>query len=162
TRTIVVGVSAEKGGTARVSYQVNGAGWRPTYRASLDSNAATMELVRQAVVMQTTGEDWSGVKMKLSTGQPRVSPRGPDPRPWLVSIAPPLPESRATSGFLAEAEAPAAPKRDLRDDSREAPQTQSTFLTEFEVPATVSLPSDGRDVTVTLARQTLPVRMRLR
>ncbi|HZR69890.1 MAG TPA: DUF4139 domain-containing protein [Burkholderiales bacterium] len=165
TRTIVVGVSAEKGGTARVSYQVNGAGWRPTYRASLDSNAATMELVRQAVVMQTTGEDWSGVKMKLSTGQPRVSPRGPDPRPWLVSIAPPRPEPRAASGFLAEAEAPAEPaalKRDLRDDFREAQQTQTTFLTEFEVPATVSLPSDGRNVTVTLARQTLPVRMRLR
>jgi uncharacterized protein (TIGR02231 family) len=164
TRTIVVGVSAEKGGTARVSYQVNGAGWRPTYRANLDSEASRLELLRQAVVTQTTGEDWSGVRMKLSTGQPRLSPQGSDPRPWLVSIARPRLESRAAGALLT---APAAPaealaKRDLRDDFREAAQTQTTFATEFEVPGTVSLPSDGRAVTVALAKQTLPVKLRLR
>src|SRR5947207_7646498 len=36
-RTIAVGVSAEGPGEVRVSYQVNGAGWRPAYRAGLDS-----------------------------------------------------------------------------------------------------------------------------
>src|SRR6266853_73189 len=36
-RTIAVGVSAELPGEVRVSYQVNGAGWRPAYRAGLDS-----------------------------------------------------------------------------------------------------------------------------
>src|SRR6266571_440158 len=35
-RTIAVGVSAERPGHVRVSYQVNGAGWRPAYRAGLD------------------------------------------------------------------------------------------------------------------------------
>src|SRR5215471_4151373 len=57
TRTITVGVASERGGSARVSYQVNGAGWRPAYRASLDSNTAQVELLRQGVVQQNTGED---------------------------------------------------------------------------------------------------------
>jgi hypothetical protein len=34
TRSILVGVSSERGGSARVSYQVNGAGWRPVSRGS--------------------------------------------------------------------------------------------------------------------------------
>jgi uncharacterized protein (TIGR02231 family) len=162
TRTIVVGVSAERPGSARVSYQVNGAGWRPVYRANLDSQAATLELVRQSVVSQTTGEDWEGVKLKLSTGQPRVSPRGPDPRPWLVSL-----QRRALRGMVREyAYAPAAAAArtdDLASEPKQAPvETQTTFATEFEVPGLVDLPSDGRKVTVSLARLTLPVKMRLR
>src|SRR2546426_846358 len=163
TRTVIVGVFAERPGYARVSYQVAGAGWRPAYRANLDSLAFKLELVRQASVSQTTGEDWAGVKLKLSTGQPRLSPQGPDPRPWLVSIPVPRADARAFSGALnfAAAEAPAA-KRE-RDQTEQAPiETQTTFATEFEVPGEVSLPSDGRKVTVSLARLTLPVKIRLR
>src|SRR6266571_7386376 len=163
TRTIMVGVFAERPGYARVSYQVNGAGWRPAYRANLDSLASKLELVRQASVSQTTGEDWAGVKLKLSTGQPRLSPQGPDPRPWLVSIFAPRPEARALSGALNfAAEAPAA-KREMLDRAEAAPiETQTTFATEFEVPGVVSLPSDGRKLTVSLARLTPPVKTRLR
>ncbi len=165
TRTILVGVSSERGGNARVSYQLNGAGWRPAYRASLDSQTSLVELVRQGVVQQTTGEDWAGVKLKLSTGQPRLSPQGPDPRPWWVS----LPVARPTagvSGVAAEAPASLARKSELRlDQVAQAPapiEMQTTFSTEFEVPGLVTLPSDGRKVTVSLARLTLPAKMRLR
>ena len=165
TRTILVGVSADRAGSARVSYQVNGAGWRPAYRASLDSLTSNLELVRQGVVSQTTGEDWSGVKLKLSTGQPRLSPQGPDPRPWLVSLPSPVRAYGNVSGLVAAGarEAPAALQRERRDQFADAPiETQTSFATEFEVPGEVSLPSDGRKVTVSLARLTLPVKMRLR
>jgi uncharacterized protein (TIGR02231 family) len=167
TRTVTVGVSSERGGSARVSYQVNGAGWHPAYRASLDSNASQVELVRQGVVQQATGEDWSGVKLRLSTGQPRLSPAGPDPRPWWVSL--PVARSVANaSGFANLAmEAPASlAKRESRADTlAQAPapvEVQTTFSTEFEVPGLVTLPADGRKITVSLAKLTLPARMRLR
>jgi len=166
TRSILVGVSSERGGNARVSYQVNGAGWRPAYRASLDSQASRLELVRQGVIQQTTGEDWSGVKLKLSTGQPRLSPQGPDPRPWWVSLPVARPYANAVG---AVAEAPAQRSRLLFskavDADAQAPapvETQTTFSTEFEVPGLVTLPADGRKVTVSLARLTLPAKMRLR
>jgi uncharacterized protein (TIGR02231 family) len=165
TRTILVGVSADRGGTARVSYQVNGAGWRPAYRASLDSQASQLELLRQGVVQQTTGEDWSSVKLRLSTGQPRLSPQGPDPRPWWVSLPVARPYSNV-SGAVAEAPAALAMRRDkATDTAAQAPapvETQTTFSTEFEVPGLVTLPSDGRKVTVSLAKLTLPAKMRLR
>jgi uncharacterized protein (TIGR02231 family) len=167
TRTVTVGVSSERGGSARVSYQVNGAGWRPAYRASLDSNASRVELVRQGVVQQATGEDWTGVKLRLSTGQPRLSPAGPDPRPWWVSLPIARPVANA-SGFANLAmEAPASlAKRESRADAlAQAPapvEVQTTFSTEFEVPGLVTLPADGRKVTVSLAKLTLPAKMRLR
>ena len=160
TRTILVGVSGE--GTARVSYQVNGAGWQPAYRASLDSSASKLELVRQAIVEQRTGEDWSAVKLKLSTGLPRLSPQGPDPRPWYVSLVEPRQDARA---FARAAIAPeAAMKREMRADAPEEKpvEVQTTFATEFEVPGLVTLPSDGRKVTVSLAKLALAAKMRLR
>lgn len=165
TRTILVGVSSERGGDARVSYQLNGAGWRPVYRASLDSQTSLIELTRQGMIQQTTGEDWTGVKLRLSTGQPRLSPRGPDARPWLVSLPVARPNA-GVSGALAEAPAALAMKRESRlDMPAQAPapvETQTTFSTEFEVPGRVTLPADGRKVTVSLARLSLPAKMRLR
>ncbi|MGE5130144.1 MAG: mucoidy inhibitor MuiA family protein [Sphingomonadaceae bacterium] len=163
TRTILVGVSGE--GTARVSYQVNGAGWQPAYRASLDSSASKLELVRQAIVEQRTGEDWSGVKLKLSTGLPRLSPQGPDPRTWYVSLVEPQAYARAL-GMAAKAPA-AAMQREMSADRADTPEqkpaeVQTTFATEFEVPGLVTLPSDGRKVTVSLAKLALPAKMQLR
>jgi uncharacterized protein (TIGR02231 family) len=164
-RSIFVSVSTERGGYARVSYQVNGAGWQPAYRASLNSQTAKLDLVRQGVVQQTTGEDWAGVKLRLSTGQPRLSPQGPDPRPWLVSL--PAYRDRAYE-INSPAEAPVAfgmMRSKKAENFAQAPapiETQTTFSTEFEVPGLVSLPSDGRKVTVSLAKLSLPAKMRLR
>jgi len=160
TRTILVGVSGT--GTARVSYQVNGAGWQPAYRASLDSSASKLELVRQAIVEQRTGEDWSAVKLKLSTGLPRLSPQGPDPRPWYVSLVEPRPYAGAAR--VASEAFQAAMKLEARAQSPEdkPAEVQTTFATEFEVPGLVTLPSDGRKVTVSLAKLALPAKMLLR
>src|SRR5882672_8641297 len=52
-RTIAVGVSAEQPGEVRVSYQANGAGWRPAYRASLESAGSKVLLERQGAISQT-------------------------------------------------------------------------------------------------------------
>jgi uncharacterized protein (TIGR02231 family) len=115
-RTISVGVSAERPGNVRVSYQVNGAGWRPAYRAGLDSRSSKMVLERQGAISQTTGEDWRSVKLRLSTGQPRLSPQGPEPRPWRLSLF------RPDAGIVSElstnraAAAPAALLRGKADE----------------------------------------------
>src|SRR6266513_1143433 len=164
-RTIAVGVSAERPGEVRVSYQVNGAGWRPAYRAGLDSAGSKVLLERQGAISQTTGEDWTNVRLKLSTGQPRLSPQGTEPRPWKLSLLSPNADrlSEISSGVVA-AKAPTALMRAKTNELRqETPlEVQTTFATEFEVPGAVSLPSDGRRLTVSLAKLALPVKMRLR
>src|SRR5947209_11133925 len=164
-RTIAIGVSAEGPGEVRVSYQVNGAGWRPAYRAGLDSAGSKVLLERQGAISQTTGEDWTNVRLKLSTGLPRLSPQGTEPRPWKLSLYSPNADrlSEISSGVVAAA-VPAALMRKRADEPKqEAPiEVQTTFATEFEVPGTVSLPSDGRKLTVSLAKLSLPAKMRLR
>src|SRR5437016_6806604 len=110
-RTIAVGVSAEGPGEVRVSYQVNGAGWRPAYRAGLDSAGSKVLLERQGAISQTTGEDWTNVRLKLSTGQPRLSPQGTEPRPWKLSLYSP---SIGAVSELSSVRARAAPAELLR------------------------------------------------
>src|SRR5947208_1200484 len=164
-RTIAVGVSAERQGEVRVSYQVNGAGWRPAYGAGLDSAGSKVSLERQGAISQTTGEDWTNIRLKLSTGQPRLSPQGTEPRPWKLSLYSPSVGALSESSVRAVA-APAALMRQKADELKsreEMPlELQTTFATEFEVPGTVSLPSDGRKLTVSLAKLLLPAKMRLR
>src|SRR5437879_5107673 len=164
-RTIAIGVFAEGPGEVRVSYQVNGAGWRPAYRAGLDSAGSKVTLERQGAISQVTGEDWTNVKLKLSTGQPRLSPQGAEPRPWKLSLFSPNADrlSEISSGVVAAA-APAALKRSRADEPKQEPplEVQTAFATEFEVPGAVSLPSDGRKLTVSLAKLSLPAKMRLR
>jgi len=163
-RTIAVGVSAEQPGEVRVSYQVNGAGWRPAYRAGLDSAGSKVSLERQGAISQTTGEDWTNVKLKLSTGQPRLSPQGPEPRPWKLSLYSPGVGAVSELSSVRAAVAPTQRLRRMADEPKaEAPiEVQTTFTTEFEVPGAVSLPSDGRKLTVSLAKLSLPAKMRLR
>src|SRR5713101_3826534 len=164
-RTIAVGVSAERPGEVRVSYQVNGAGWRPAYRAGLDAAGSKVLLERQGAISQTTGEDWTNVRLKLSTGQPRLSPQGPDPRTWRLCLYSPSVGAVSELSVGRTAAAPAALREMRRADEpkQEAPiEVQTPFTTEFEVPGAVSLPSDGRKLTVSLAKLSLPAKMRLR
>jgi uncharacterized protein (TIGR02231 family) len=165
-RTIVIRLAAERAGEVRVRYQVNGAGWRPAYRGSLDSVSSKVELERQATVSQNTGEDWSEVRLRLSTGQPRSALQGPEPRPWQLSVRPPIQPRSAVAGtanmlMSAPAPAPAPPQR-AREEADAVVELQTTFATEFEVPGRVSLPSDGSKIIVSLSKQSLPVVQRVR
>jgi prefoldin subunit 5 len=73
-------------GTLKLSYLVNQADWWPTYniRAAKDANTAQLEYM--AHVQQTTGEDWSKVRMTLSTATPRMQAEGPPLVPFWVTL----------------------------------------------------------------------------
>ncbi|WP_167085942.1 mucoidy inhibitor MuiA family protein [Massilia frigida] len=169
-RSIVVRLSAAKAGALTVSYQRDNAGWKPGYRASLDSAASRVDLERLATISQSTGEDWSNVKLTLSTSQPRLSPTGREPQPWLLGYHPP----QAPAGMMAYAPAPApvmAMERtqkvtvtgsSIKRDNEEVSEMQGVFATEFEVPGRVNLAADGRSTSVVLSTLALPVTQHLR
>jgi uncharacterized protein (TIGR02231 family) len=165
-RTLTVNFVAERAGTLRISYQVPQAGWKPAYRATLDGENSKVSLERLATVSQKTGEDWINVSLRLSTNQPRLSPQAPEPQPWLLSYVPPRPAAAEPRAYMAAAAPAAAPMQALKvaGDSYQPPtfESQSTYATEFEVPSRVSLATDGREMTVPLATQLLPVKQRLR
>ncbi|HEX2198084.1 MAG TPA: DUF4139 domain-containing protein [Burkholderiales bacterium] len=156
-RTLTVSYSASRAGEVRASYQVPNAGWKPVYRAALDSSASRVELERQALVTQRTGEDWNGVRLRLSTGRPSPT-QVVDPQPWQLVVRPPaVPAARAVAREMRDAAAPAK-----AEQLQGSEQLQTPYATEFEVPGSVDLVSDGRQVTVSLARESVPVQQRIR
>ncbi|HEU4978790.1 MAG TPA: mucoidy inhibitor MuiA family protein, partial [Solirubrobacteraceae bacterium] len=54
--------------TLRIEYQVGAARWAPSYVARLDGVDTRFEL--RAIVAQDSGEDWTGVALRLSTAEP--------------------------------------------------------------------------------------------
>ena len=170
-RSITIAVAAQQAGSIKLSYQVNRAGWKPAYRASLNSATSTIELERMAVVAQKSGEDWSGVELRLSTGQPRLSPQAPEPVPQRLTYYPPQPAQAKTAYALQERPmpAPAAAPPVMRIapnsiDSFIPPvlESQGAFDTEFAVPNHVSLASDGREITLALSTTKVATKQRVR
>jgi len=166
SRAVTIQLAAERAGVLRVSYQVNSAGWRPAYRAELDSATSKVAIERLAQVSQKTGEDWKGVKLTLSTAQPRQFTVPVSPEPWLLTYHPPrtLEQARArVAAAPAAAPAAAAVEAQAALDNYAPPtfQTDSTFATEFAVPNTVTLSADGQEISLALARESWPARQRV-
>ena len=165
-RTVSIAYSASKPGELRAVYQVANAGWKPAYRAYLDSTTSKVELERVATVQQRTGEDWRGVTLRLATGQPR-SAQVVDPNPWQILVQPALPASASVNALLmSEARAPKA-LGDRRRDENAAPapivaQFHTEYATEFEVPGRVDLAADGREVGVSLIKDSVAAKQRIR
>ncbi|CAL9341954.1 hypothetical protein SUDANB120_00286 [Streptomyces sp. enrichment culture] len=121
--------------------------WRPVYRAVLDGGSLTLE--SDAMVWQRTGEDWSGVRLTLSTA-----------RSALATEPPRLGEDR-----LALTERTAAERRTVDVELREeeiaelgpAPVMGLPGVDDggetrvLAAPAPVSVPSDGRAHRVPLS-----------
>ncbi len=72
---ISVRVEAPRGGryALTVSYLQDGVSWFPVYAVAGDPRDKACTISLSAVVSQTTGEDWKGVELLLSTAVPRFS-----------------------------------------------------------------------------------------
>lgn len=90
-RDVVVSIHAPAAGsgTVALTYALPGASWQPVYDVYGTPSAPSLTVTLSAMVHQTTGEDWSGVALSLSTARPA---RGLAPPPldpfW---IQPPQP-----------------------------------------------------------------------
>lgn len=76
--------------TVRLSYVVHGPSWKPVYDLRADTKAKSLEITYHAELRQSTGEDWQGIALKLSTAEPSVGGREPEMSPWFLSKAEPV------------------------------------------------------------------------
>lgn len=165
-RQLRIALAATHDGGVRLRYQVAGPSWAPAYRATLDSATATVEIERLAQVSQRSGEDWTGVTLRLSTGSPRAATSGPAPRPWELSVRPPETfEPRPKAMALAAAPAPAPA---LMRSLDEAPPldfavqvSEGEFATEFEVPGRADVGSGAQRVGFSLGSNRWPVSVKV-
>ncbi|WP_327281540.1 MULTISPECIES: DUF4139 domain-containing protein [unclassified Streptomyces] len=136
----------------RLSHLTPCALWRPAYRAVLDGDALTLET--DAMVWQRTGEDWSGVRLTLSTA-----------RSALASDPPRLGEDRLTLGDRTPAERRTVDvelREEAIGDIGPAPVLGLPGVDDggearvLVSPAPVSVPGDGRAHRVPLSVFTAP------
>jgi hypothetical protein len=72
-----------------LNYMVNGANWLPQYNLRANSTAGTVLIEHNAIIHQSSGEDWTNIAMTLSTAQPTLVAAPPSIEPMTINIAPP-------------------------------------------------------------------------
>jgi uncharacterized protein (TIGR02231 family) len=165
SRVATVEVEAKQAGRLelQLAYVAPGASWRPSYRASLDAATGDVNLVSEGVVRQSTGEDWSGVELRLSTAAPA---QGVEPpllssqvlRPMEVPVAAaafPRAKMEHEEGARYQNVLDLAPEPAEEAVSVEATLSRSAYNVAFEVPGRSEVPADGRDHRVVLRNETL-------
>ncbi len=164
-----------------LTYMVTNATWTPLYDLDFQSREATLALDYQAQVQQTSGEDWLGVALTLSTAKPSLGSLPPKLDPWYLSVWEPAPE------MMSIARAPSAPRgRGLAKSASEpefedadmmlggaqpmmsdaeivtATVEQQGGVVSFQVGGNSNIPADGNPHTVTLHRDRHPAEWQYR
>src|SRR5262245_8441053 len=86
---IVVEKTNAAAGKVRLNYLVDAVSWRPQYKFRAGKTAKeSVQVEYLAAVTQHTGEDWSGVKLVLSTAQPTLNAAPPELQTLEVAVAP--------------------------------------------------------------------------
>lgn len=108
----------------RLSYVVHGPSWKPVYDLRADTKAKSLEITYHAELRQSTGEDWQGVALKLSTAEPSVGGREPEMSPWFLSKVEPVEleelrkHSKALPGGRADGGARGVEKQNFAADNK--------------------------------------------
>jgi uncharacterized protein (TIGR02231 family) len=131
---IDINSAAPTSATLLVSYTVRGARWSPIYDARLDTGGRdrkpSIDLVRRAEIVQTTGEDWSDVQLAVSTARTAKGGNAPELRPLIVRYpAPPRPLSELRRVPMSAAPAAVSPAKP------EAAQEQAAQSKDAEMAA---------------------------
>jgi uncharacterized protein (TIGR02231 family) len=121
----------------RISYAVRNARWAPLYDARLDTGSKdrkpTLELVRRAEIVQTTGEDWADIALAVSTVRTARGGSAPELSPLIVRYPAPVPPPRPMVQMESRVPAPAtAPARGGMDRDRTAKSTDEPEVRQAE------------------------------
>ncbi len=173
---VKVGIRKKTAGdlVLRLSYMISGPSWRPVYNLRASGDSDTLQLEYDAYISQATGEDWSGVELRLSTARVNVSGVIPELRPWRLEFHRPRPavlrsvmakesakaDLREVADFASGA-APSAPYEEedaaeLDFERDEAEVRDSGASVVFTVAGGGNVSGDNKDTRVGLARREFP------
>ncbi len=155
--------------TLRVTYSVRNARWTPLYDARLETGARdrkpALELVRRAEITQSTGEDWSNVRLDVSTIRTARGGDAPDLSTLVVQYpVPARPRGEAAlrghseQDFAAPAAVPAPEPGKLmqqRADEQQATAEIGAFQASFRIPGRVSIGASEGAKSLRIASATI-------
>lgn len=168
--------------TLNLSYIVSGPYWEPSYDIRANIKAKTLEVAYYGTVRQSTGEDWKGVTLHLSTAQPSVGGREPELDPWFLRRLEPMPVAAAAplgaSGGEQRGRSIATKAKmmnDMRADGfaensltgamKTSEEARAQVVTSgvaavFSVERTCDILADNKPARVPLSRDTFPASFR--
>lgn len=151
-----------------VSYIVHGPSWRPSYDVRANTIQGNLELTYNAEVRQSTGEDWKGVALKLSTAQPGIGGREPNLTPWFINKQQPIValgasapmakglarrQDQMMNAYVAEADQAAAPaEMEIKGATVVTGATAETFI----IDRAADVLSDNKVAKVNITKQNFP------
>jgi len=148
-RAILVSVKAEAAVKAEFSvrYGIGDASWDSSYDAKVDSGTGKVTLTYNAFVRQKTGEDWSNVRLGLSTAQPGKNGQMPELAPSFLDMQAEHPVVYRGS-LVVPAPAPGQAAK-AKGESGEVTEAQAEIRrtglsVNYEVGLPVTIPSDGQ------------------
>jgi uncharacterized protein (TIGR02231 family) len=141
-----------------ITYLTYHAAWIPVYDLRCEGTESPIDMVYKANVTQTTGYDWSGINLIISTGNPTVNNDRPILNPWFIDFyTPPVvvgygtqPKRAAeisTSNILLMEEADAAPEKKMEQPPvpYQVMQTANEMAIEYAIKVKQDIPADGKE-----------------
>lgn len=84
TSEVLVNIEANAPRTVNIGlqYVIHDASWVPVYDLRSDGTDKPVQVIVKGKVRQNSGNDWEGVKLTLSSGDPSIGGNPPQLRPW--------------------------------------------------------------------------------
>ncbi|MEA5602560.1 mucoidy inhibitor MuiA family protein [Nostoc sp. UHCC 0252] len=173
--SIVVGVEVAGEGEfeLEVSYIVNRASWTPLYDLRFNTTSDIVHLGYLAEITQSSGEDWIGANLTLSTAKPGLGTLPPKLEPWYIDA--PRPQMLRQRRFGAQppllpsiAEPPAAARADWQEEDEvsedvliqaetvTAEVSKEGSVVTFKLNGGGNIPSDGAPHKTTIFNDDYP------
>jgi uncharacterized protein (TIGR02231 family) len=111
---LFISSAGKKDTTIELSYLVNGANWLAAYNLRANPQKSNVLIEYNAVVNQTSGEDWNGIALSLSTAEPTMVAAAPILEPMLVSLSSPAPAQQVEQQVLMQGAAQARRYQEAR------------------------------------------------
>ncbi|MEI6142096.1 MAG: mucoidy inhibitor MuiA family protein, partial [Mariniphaga sp.] len=141
------------------TYLATAAGWMPQYEAKADYATSKIDFNYFASIWQSTGEDWIGANLEISTARPFVYGNTPELSGWYLDIY--TPRAYMTKSIRKSEQMSAAPRPELLMQREEVQEDVNLFKkTEineentsfsFVLPRKVDIVSDGQPHRVSVA-----------
>jgi len=165
---IVVTTSAPRSvrGEFEISFITWEARWNPLYDIRAADTGNPVELVMKASVTQSTGEDWSGISLVLSTAPPFSGRNIPELSTWFLRFLEPaltersfqiesIPMTRQEM-YMADTEALEIQTFDEVGYEPQAIQTQTTITHEYRISTPYTIKSGGSSQLLEVQTNEIP------
>ncbi len=174
TGQLILQVLAQDPGAANfdISYFTRNAGWIPAYDIRVKTLDNSLKLVYKASVTQSTGLDWKGVKLNLSTSNPNQGTLVPSIAPTYLQLYVPVLYNTMQDKSVSENTAPqlmdvvvitdgGSRKKDALSYSAQKVSDymnlkESQLNINFEIDLPYDIPSDGKAYTVSIKDEKVP------